>query len=332
MTQALDQPVTVVTPALKRNVSPQVVSLDFGNYQLKTFDGTHTRAIRSIHRQLTPGQRVLRGSDVSPIVELGGDRFHVGHQAAKYASSEATVTQDKAQLAQLHLAATITASGTYHLVVSHHSPDEYRHVLMDALLGEHHFIRNGAAIAVTVASVDVIPEGMGAYHRAKALGYLPRRGYTCVIDLGGSTWISSLYDSEGELIAHDPHDREGTYALALQISQDSRLRDPLRQGYRITAPDPSVVMDGLAHDHHYGETPITWGPWLEDYLSPWWKGIVSTLKSTYQAQLPMVQRFLITGGAAPLVSPRVAASKAFLVMPEPGLANVQGAIALVEGL
>lgn len=319
---AQSAPVTNVTSVNKR-----IASLDFGNYALKvmTSEAEPPISIRSAHCEIARGQKPLASNESSPHVELDGKLYHVGTQALRYAANQPTVTQDKADLARLHMAATLTESGVYHLVVSHHSPDEYAQKLCTALIGRHAWRRNGIPVGVTVESVDVIPEGWGAYQLAKMRNYVPQRGYTVLIDLGGSTWLSSIYDESGDRIAHDTHDREGCYSLAVQISQDDRLKAALREGYRITAPDPSVIMDGFANQHYYAQTPICWGEWLPEYLDPWWKGIVSTLKSVYQHHLPNVQRFVVTGGASHLISAKVATSPAFIVMPDPSLSNVIGA-------
>jgi len=317
---------TIVTNAAKRTL----LSLDFGNYELKSFDGRQVTKIRSLQRQLATGQKTLLASETSPVIELDGDRWHVGSQAGRYPSYEATVQTDKTRLAQLHLAACINQSGHYDLVVSHHSPENYSDFLKAALLGKHSYTRNGQQIEVVVDSVAVVLEGSGAYKLAQVRNYIPARGYTILIDLGGSTWVSALYASDGELISSTAHEREGTYALAVAIASDSRLQKALQETTSVSSPDPSVILEGLAKGNFYGESDLCWGEWFEEYLSPWWKGITQSLKSGYQSYLPSVKRFIVTGGGANLVSPKIAASPVFLVLPECSTANVQGAYFAVK--
>jgi len=302
----------------------QLLSLDFGNFELKAYDGRSVSQIRSLQKQLATGERELRGTDTSPVIEMDGDRWHVGSQCTRYPSYEATVQGEKSKLAQLHLAACIDRSGRYSLVLSHHSPGQYADFLKGALIGTHSYSRNGQPIQVSVESVEVIPEGQGAYALAKSRNYIPQRGYTILIDLGGSTWLSSLYASDGELVSNDPHEREGTYALALAIASDTRLSKPLQDLTSVSSPNPVVIQDGFCNGHFYGESDLCWGEWLPEYLDPWFKGIMQTIKSKYQTYLPNVKRFIITGGGSTLVSPKVAASTAFLVMPEASTANVIG--------
>ena len=217
----------------------KLLSLDFGNFELKAFDGRVITRIRSLQTPIAKGQRALQGTDASPILELNGQRWHVGAQCRHYRSAEATVQGDKTQLAQLHLAACIPQSGTYRLVVSHHSPDEYRNFLVNALVGQHNYTRNGQPISVTVQSVEVVAEGYGAYQLARMRNYIPQRGYTVLIDLGGSTWLSTVYASSGQVIDHESHERQGTYALAVAIAKDERLSRPLQQQFGISAPNCS---------------------------------------------------------------------------------------------
>jgi len=312
---------TTVTTAKKCTL----LSLDFGNYELKSFDGRQVTKIRSLQSVIATGQKPLLASEASPIIEMDGIRWHVGSQAGRYPSYEATVQGEKTRLAQIHLAACISQSGCYDLVISHHSPDNYGKVLKGALLGKHSYQRNGLQVDVSINSVTVVLEGSGAYQLAKARNYIPTRGYTIVIDLGGSTWVSALYASDGELISSTAYERKGTYALAVAIASDSRLQKALQESTSVSSPDTSVILEGLAKDNFYGESELCWGEWLGEYLDPWWKGIVQALKSGYQSHMPSVKRIVVTGGGANLVSPKVAASPAFLVLPECSTANVQGA-------
>lgn len=312
-------------PKTIRKAPFPLVSLDFGNFTLKSFDGVNLTQIRSLQTPLAQGQQMLKSTNESPVIEHNGQRWHVGTQASRYPTTEATVQGDKAQLALLHLKVCIKESGEYHIVVSHHSPQQYEGLLSTALLGHHSYVRNGQHIDATITEVQVIPEGLGAYQLAAQRLCVPRRGYTVLIDLGGSTWLSTLYASDGEVIDHDVHERAGTYALAAAIAKDNRLATPVHQRYAVTSPDPVVIQAGFTQGHFYGDSDLCWGDWLAEYLDPWWKGIVQRLKSRYQQHLPNVKRFVVTGGGSHLISHKVQASPAFLVLPEASTANVVGA-------
>lgn len=307
------------------NNRERILSCDFGNFELKfASDDAAPRSIRSLHYQLPRGVNGLVAKPNSPLIELtDGTRYHVGTQALKYSSSEKTVTQDKSLLARLHLYACLDTPGDVRLVVSHHSPDVYRNTLKLALTGNHSFKRNGVNITAKVTDVEVATEGQGAYWLAKESGYISETGYTVVIDIGGGSWLSTVYDAEGDAIAHHVADKLGTYHLANQIANDARLKTPLRS-IGVTAPDPALILDGFRMGHRYGETSASWSEWLDEYLESWYRGIFGTIKTQYQPHMQFVRRFVVTGGGAHLIASKVKKSSAFVVMPDPNTANVVG--------
>jgi Actin like proteins N terminal domain len=301
-----------------------LLALDPGNYQIKACDSNGSRAIRSVQYKLPKGVNPLKATPASPVVEIEGVRFHVGAQALKYRSFEQTVNGDKSTLAKLHFyAACPIASGNVDLITSHHSPESAGQAISKALGGKHSFKKNGTQCDVTVSSVRVVSEGMGAYWQAKQLGLVPETGYTIVIDLGGSTWLYRVIDADGDVIDEGVGDRLGTVYLAHQIAADDRLKAPLRR-YHVTSPDAGSILDGFAMSHTYEETGISWGDWFSEYLDPWFKQILGQIQVSCTPHLPKTRRFLITGGGANLVGNRMSGSPLFKVLPDASFANVQG--------
>ncbi|MBD2025248.1 hypothetical protein [Leptolyngbya sp. FACHB-711] len=307
-------------------MSLTTIALDPGNFQIKVCDGTEQpRSIRSVQYRLPRGVNALKALRNSPIIEFeDGTRYHVGHQAFKYASQEQTVTTDKAQLARLHFYSAIAqTAGDVRLIVSHHSPEVYAHVLTASLAGKHSFKRNGQQHQVNVVNVEVVPEGIGAYWQAQAAGFTSNSGYSIVLDLGGSSWLYRVIDADGDIIAGDVGDRFGSYHLAKQIAADDRLKTPLRR-FGITSPDVGSILDGFTRGHCYQETGISWAAWFPEYLDPWFKQILGTVQSACTAHLPSTRRFIVAGGAAHLVEAKLRGVNPFVVMPNPEFANVQG--------
>lgn len=304
-----------------------VLALDAGNYDLKFFSGNgHPKAIRSVRYQLPQGRDAVSFSDASPLIELpDGRRYHFGAQAYKYRRQQQTVIENKVELARLHLYACLEplAGGLVdyplHLQISTPDPIRNGDDIEDQLLGVHEFTRNGMDFKVTVQSVNVEREGMGAYHYAKTQGTIPSNGYTIVIDIGGGTWLTRLVDADGEVIDENIMDRGGTYELATAISFDRRLTDLLG-----SSADPCIVMDGFRIDHIYADTGLAWKDWLDEYLDPWFKGIFQTVKAQYTPYMPRVTRFLVTGGGSHLISERLQGHDLFAVMGDPQFANVRG--------
>jgi hypothetical protein len=309
------------------------LALDAGNFDLKFWDGSqHPKAIRSVRFQLPQGRDAVRYSDASPLIELpDGTRYHFGAQAYKYRRQQQTVVENKVELAKLHLYACLEpweGMTEFSLQVYASTPDPARSAdaIKQQLLGIHQFKRNELEYRVMVEHVEVEREGMGAYCYAQRLGLIPAAGYTIVIDIGGGTWLTRLVDEEGDVIDENVMDRGGAYELATAISFDKRLTDILG-----TTADPSVVMDGFRNGHSYADTDLTWLPWLEEYLDPWFKGIFQTVKAQYTPYMARVTRFLVTGGSTHLISDRLANRKLFAVMGDPQFANVRGLYPVPHG-
>ena len=307
------------------NPKLKTVALDFGNYELKTFDGGEKpRAIRSIHRKLPRGVNALIAKRNSPIVEIDKERYHIGFQAAKYSSHEQTARLDKAQLAKLHLYSCLEVTeGSFKLIVSHHSPEIVTAALRKALIGKHSYTRNGQNCNILIKSVEVVPEGIGAYWAARNAGFVPTSGHTIVIDIGGGSWLYRVIDSDGDIIAQDVSDRLGSYALASQIAHDDRLKQPLRR-YGLTSADPGKVLEGFCQSHRYEETGISWADWLDEYREPWFSNIFSQVRADLASYLPSTRRFIVCGGGAHLVAHKFSGNSAFVVMPQPNFSNVVG--------
>jgi len=315
-------------------ISTRTLALDAGNYDLKFWDGTNSpKAVRSVHYQLPQGRDPVRFTDSSPLIELpDGSRYHFGSQAYKYRRQQQTVIENKVELARLHLYACLEpwdGNGEFSLNLHVSTPEVSRSeaALRSQLLGVHEFSRNGVPMQITVNQVQVEREGMGAYYYAQRMGLIPDSGYTIVVDIGGGTWLTRLVDAEGDVIDENVMDRGGSYELAASISFDRRLTDALG-----TTADPGVVMDGFKAGHTYADTGLSWAPWLEEYLDPWFRGIFLTVKAQYTPYMTRVTRFLVTGGGSHLITERLAGLKLFAVIPDPQFANVRGLFPIAEGL
>jgi len=304
----------------------RILALDAGNYDLKFYDGAgHPKAIRSVRFQLPQGRDAVSFSDASPLIELSdGTRFHFGAQAYKYRRQQQTVVENKVELSRLHLFACLepwngTTDFAIQIYASTPDPERNGAAIREQLLGMHEFRRNDLDYRVMVTQVEVEREGMGAYYYARQLGLVPDSGYTIVVDIGGGTWLTRLVDAEGEVIDENVMDRGGAYELAVSISFDKRLTSILG-----TTADPSLVMDGFRNGHNYADTGLSWEPWLDEHLEPWFKGIFQTVRAQYTPYMPRVTRFLVTGGSTHLISERLAGRKLFTVMGDPQFANVRG--------
>lgn len=307
-----------------------VLVADLGNYETKYWTGEwQPHAIRSVQTQLTGGTRALRATDSSPLIEHGGKRYHFGDRAYYYRRQSHVVEGDKADIALLSTLACCNFQDLEYCLqvrTSHPTPELVGDRIREQLLGTHRFKRNGEEKIVHITGVTVEPEGVGAYRHAKSKGLVPSRGLTLLIDIGGGTWISRLFDATGEIIDQSSDEKGGVYKLAASIGFDDRLI----QAIGGTRPEPGVIMNGFANQsHYYGEmSNASWQPYLSEHLEPWFKEIKSKAKSQYQPHFANIKRILLTGGGSLLVQGLLHSS--FAIVPSPRFANVLGLLPETE--
>ena len=305
------------------------LAADIGNYEIKYWTGEwQPYAIRSVQTQLTGGTRPLRASDSSPLIEYGGKRYHLGHRAYHYRNQSHVVEGDKADISLLSTLACCNFQDLeYRLEVrtSHPTPETVGDRIQRQLLGTHRFTRNGVSYVIHIVDVTVEPEGVGAYRYAKANGLVLPRGLTLLIDIGGGTWISRLFDRDGEIIDQSSDEKGGVYKLATSIAFDDRLIQAIG-----TRPEPGVIMNGFANQsHYYGEmNEASWLPYLSEHLDPWFSAIKAKAYSQYQPHFQNIKRVLLTGGGSLLVQGLT--KKGFVFPPEPRFANVRGLLPEAE--
>lgn len=307
-----------------------VLAADLGNYEIKYWNGEwQPHAIRSVRSQLTGGTRALQATDSSPLIECGGKRYHFGNRAYHYRNQSHLVEGDKADISLLATLACCNFQDLeyqMHVRTSHPAPELVGDRIRQQLLGVHRFKRNGVSYVVHIQDVIVEPEGLGAYRHAKAHGLVPSRGLTLLIDIGGGTWISRLFDSSGEIIDQSSDEKGGVYKLATSIAFDDRLIRAIGG----TRPEPGVIMNGFAnHSHYYGEmNDASWLPYLSEHLEPWFAAIRAKAKSQYQPHFQNIKRILLTGGGSLLVQGLL--KPGFAIVPDPRFANVLGLLPETE--
>lgn len=301
--------------------------IDIGNHAIKySADNGQVQSIRSVYCDVAEGQNSQRFSHGSPIIQNQAGKRHFGSQALLYPSHQKLVTGKKEEFAGAVFCAANAVSGDFSVVVSHHSPEsDAVQSALNGMVGEYCYRRNGQEVEARVCEVEIVPEGYGTYLQARKDGLVPDSGFTIVIDIGGGSWLYSVYDADGNQIEHMPVDKGGVYHLAMQVAYDARLRKGLQQ-YGLTSPDIGAVMDGFQLGHYYQETGITWGEWLPEYLKPWFQNIFGTVQTNEGAagRLPRVKRVLVTGGGANLISGMVKDINLFAVVNDPQTASVRG--------
>ena len=308
-----------------------LLAADLGNYETKYWTGEwQPHAIRSVRAQLSAGTRALSATDNSPLIEHEGRRYHLGERAYDYRKQSHVVEGDKAAIALLSTLACCNFQDLEYCLqvrTSHPTPKTAGDRIRQQLLGTHYFKRNGTNHVAHITNAIVEPEGVGAYRHAKIQGLVPAKGLTLLIDIGGGTWLSRLFNAKGEIIDQSADEKGGVYDLATLIAFDDRLI----QAIGGTRPEPGVIMDGFANQtHYYGEMHnASWQSYLSDHLDPWFKGIKEKVKSQYQPHFSRIKRILLTGGGSLLVQGLIDKS-VFVIVPSPRFANVKGMLSEAE--
>lgn len=309
------------------------VALDVGNFAIKRINQGDSQAlvIRSLYAEIFHGVTPKNHKPDSPIVIWGNDRYHFGSQAFKYptgcnpvAIGDKTETKNF-QRAMLASFTPIESQTNYQVDLRVSVPNPEMNGIGDRLTQElpgfYQFTRNGVPLAVEVTNVIVEREGIPAYRYAQSLDLVPDRGYTLLIDIGGSTWNVMVIDSEGDLVG-EPHsyDKQGGIGLAMMIADNSRLRVALGD-----EPDLAVIMDGITNgSHQYGEKDICWKSWFSDYLDAWYLRNMQFTQARCKAYLSNVTKILFTGGNALLLREKLEGKALTEVITDPTLANCRG--------
>ncbi len=161
------------------------------------------------------------------MLEYQGKTWHIGFKAYEYRKTYHFVEGDLSKEVLLAMLACCEfPAKEFKLTVrtSHPTPSLAADSIKSRLQGCHRFSRNGHHCIVHVEDVTVEPEGLGAWRYAKKQGLIPDQGYTVVIDIGGGTWLSRLFNPSGDIIDQSVDERGGGYDLATSISFDDRYK------------------------------------------------------------------------------------------------------------
>jgi len=314
-------------PPAKIPVHPvPLVSIDAGNAAIKIFDGRAHGLIQALYAPIPDGAPALQPVKNSPVVEVDGQRYHLGQQARYYDTCQVAATGDKTELARLFVAGGLPVKSKDNrcdLVLCHHSHQLTRDRLVSDLAGPFSFRRNGKRYTIDIQNVDVLDEGFGSWAMCRGQGLLGS-GLTLVLDLGCGTVLARLIDSHGTIVRSLTLDKDGVLRLAYLIGQNAKLSKPLRS-HGITHPKAAAILEGLRDgSHSYESTGIGWGDWWRPIRNQWFKGFLSAVTSEFQGQMGKVDRIVPTGGGAHLITDLVAGKPRFIVPDVPHRANVIG--------
>ena len=330
MTESSEGAIAIAKPAPNpKPGGPMVVALDLGNFQSTAIAGSKYTTVRSIYSRL-PKRVVPSPSASSPIVEMDGERFHVGEKAQDYRGFQAALIGDKTTCARLLFQSTVPmnaiAAGSVELVVTHHSWDApgVQTQLRRSLAGEHEFFRNGKSHRLVVEKVTIVPEAFGVWHWAFPSGQ--HSACSMVVDIGGGSWVAGVLDEHGNPLDTALDTRAGVVQLATNISLDERFLEAFRKRSS-GAPKIPAIMAGLAEDNRYFRSPdVDWSDWYGELVADWWRTIVGSVQNRFHDWRDRCDRMIVVGGGAHLIKDRIPKGGAIIVPDPPHLAAIAGTL------
>ena len=329
---------TKTTTKTKTASTPTLIHcVDVGNSNVKYISAgqTEPKSYRSLYVEHTAGmQNKKQGTDDSPVVVLGGKSIHFGTMARKYQQPAAYLSGEDKTRSDAYIHAVLAtfrplpSGDTCYAVELRLSVPNYNRdaEFVAALFNGKKFTVyvNGVELFIEIKTVTVYREGFGSFKWAQGQGKLNKTGgYTLVVDVGGGTVVTMLIDSDGELVGDEAiFNGAGALQLAASVAGDYRLTSAL-DGSRAV---PSLVMDAFQLGNIYGASGYDFTPWLSEYVSQWFKGIVSKLTTTYPTELMSgVGTILFCGGSIHLLPDALGtASPLYVVLDNPELTNIKG--------
>lgn len=315
---------------------PKLVSVEISNSENKRYgEGDRDPLIvRSAWTHTIDRVSRGKGTQSSPQIQTpDGELIWYGETPALGEhKSIATLSKDKSEVAKFLLMPMLLPSdnggahnGHLRLVMSHHSffDPTVKAQIESQVLGRHQFNRNGQLVDVTVDSVELVPEGVGAYWLASELKQL-NPGYSLIVEIGYRTTEVWLVDDSGEPIKGDPL-QFGVYNLASAIAAD----DAIREAVLGTASTPKQVSDtqisiALKHDRIAKLAPEQWQLIKKRHISRWCDDVVGTVLSQYESEMNQAEQVLFSGGGSMLIKPQLR-SLDFWVDDQAQTASVRGA-------
>lgn len=287
---------------------PKLVAIEISNSQNKRFDGNgQPLIVQSVWKDKIPLISKGKGSETSPQVMIGHNQYWFGEMAANGDHiSVANTAQDKSCHVRLLLSSLLLPSDrVIRLVMSYHSPFDTAAVnrIKQDCLGVHSFIRNGKDVRVTVADVEVVPEGIGALWLARENG-VPSVN-TLAVELGFRTGEPWIVNAEGQIIGGQPLEDLGIYNLCRDIAQDDSVRAVILGTITSSRQvNPSQIAIALRTGTLSKMHPERWQVIANSYIKRWADKALGRLLTDYAEELNNIEQLIFSGGGAMLARER----------------------------
>jgi Actin like proteins N terminal domain len=300
------------------------LAIDIGNINVKSqlLDGKiHPVKISpSCSYLLQSHERTPRGSNHSPLVTFDNQSWVLGRLAEDRQGLYNFTSPDKVLQTQQFLYGEIEKSiDIDRLLVSVPDATQKDHIThLNQLKGNHSFTRNGQTLEVSIESIQLVDETLGAY-----LSCLNQNLFTfpalvnVVLTIGGGTVNITAYDGAGNVVGNWVSDK-GLYVLA------SRIGEAVKQGL-LKSPPPASIMDAMGQGKFITQSGVNFEQVFQSQRDRWIEDIRSVIGGVCQ-QLP-VSQFAIVGGAAPLFTDYAThpdRASRFIIPPNPHTIAIEG--------
>lgn len=239
------------------------------------------------------------GTDLSPVIQCGSDAWIIGDLAMQRQGLFNFESANKLHQAKNYLFAAIPESGVVdRVLICVPDADAAANDVLQELLGQHRYKRNGQIVEIDIKSIEPVDETMGAYLRCiqpdgngESLFHFPSRR-NAVITVGGGTVNGFLYDGAGNVI-HRWVSPLGTRVIASSIAANIQAIGDLA-----TTPLISDVMASIAAGHTHFEG-VDCQQILADHKQSFCEEFQKLLIANWKQQ--KIEQICVCGGGAYLL-------------------------------
>ncbi|QOV22682.1 ParM/StbA family protein [Anabaenopsis elenkinii] len=311
------------------------VIFDPGNRSILLYDGKNLVKLASLYAWLSGNRKPIRMNDQSSVVEIhtsdgsseyNGTRYLIGEAASRQPRYERVYNRPKFDECLLYLLPCIgklfpkQKDLTLAVKVNATEAELHQNLLEQKLKGKTEATLDGRDISLTVESVTVFEEGLGAWYLLNDSEPQIKGHYTGVLNLGGATIDSILVDYDGYVLTEASlrSPKGGTFDLATEIRRVITA-DRADMAYL----EADVIMNCLEFND-YVIDGYDFSSIVRNEIDNWFKSVMGKTQAVWSSYFHKISRYILTGGSAYLVIDKAARSPKFHVTRNPVYDNVIG--------
>ena len=311
------------------------VIFDPGNRSILLYDGKNLIKLASLYAWLSGNRKPTRMNSESSLVEIqaaqgspeyNGSRYVIGEAASRQPRYERVYNRPKFEECLLYLLPCVAKLFPHEqelalaVKVNATEAEIHQKILDQRLRGTTEATIDGRKISISVESVTVFEEGLGAWYLLNDRAPQVKGQYTGVLNLGGATIDSILVDFDGCVLAEASFrsPKGGTFDLATEIRRVITA-DRADMAYL----EVDAIMNCLEFSD-YVIDGYDFSGIVKDEIDNWFKSVMGKTQAVWASYFHKISRYILTGGSAYLVADKAARSPKFHVTPNPVYDNIIG--------